>query len=87
MGGPAPPVAEGVAVAKRVAPKPAAQKKVTAKPKPEEIIEISPDKEVQKEKPVNKKKEGGANSKKKSHTLTSVLTARSKVEGEKRICV
>ncbi|KAJ1405257.1 Cyclin-like [Sesbania bispinosa] len=57
-----PPVVEGVAVAKRVAPKPG-QKKVTTKPKPEEVIEISPD---------------DANSKKKSHTYSSVLTARSK---------
>ncbi|TKY62848.1 G2/mitotic-specific cyclin S13-6 [Spatholobus suberectus] len=58
----APPVANAVAV--------------TVKLKPEEVIEIedSPDKEVQKD----KKKEGEANSKKKSHSLTSVLTARSK---------
>ncbi|KAI4348577.1 hypothetical protein L6164_009286 [Bauhinia variegata] len=74
----APPVQDGAAaVAKRpVAPK-AAEKKVTVKPKPEEVIEISSDKEVKPEKCVNKKKEEG-NSKKKSHTLTSVLTARSK---------
>lgn len=70
-----PPVANAVAVAKKVAPKPA-QKKVTAKPKPEEVfdVESSPDKEKQKD----KKKEGDANNKKKQHTLTSVLTARSK---------
>ncbi|KAL2320619.1 hypothetical protein Fmac_029588 [Flemingia macrophylla] len=70
----APPVANAVAVAKRVASKPV-QKKVTVKPKPEEVIDIesSPDKNVQKD-----KKKGDANSKKK-HTLTSVLTARSKV--------
>ncbi|KAK7336418.1 hypothetical protein VNO77_16959 [Canavalia gladiata] len=76
VGGP-PPVAEGIAVAKRAAPKPG-QKKVPVKPKPkpEEVIDIeaSPEKEVQN----NKKKEGDANSKKKSHNLTSVLTARSK---------
>ncbi|KAI4300917.1 hypothetical protein L6164_034243 [Bauhinia variegata] len=73
------PVLDGVAAAKRpVAPK-AAEKKVIAKPKPEEVvIEISPDKkDVKKEKCANKKKEEG-NSRKKSHTLTSVLTARSK---------
>lgn len=83
-----PPVADGaaaVAAAKRVAPKPVGQKKVTAKPKPEQVvIEISPDKkEAQKDKHVvvHKKKEGGdAHSKKKpQHTLSSVLTARSKV--------
>lgn len=71
-----PPVANAVAVAKKVAPKPA-QKKVTAKPKPEEVFDVerSPDKEKQKD----KKKEGDASNKKKLHTLTSVLTARSKV--------
>jgi len=62
VAGPAP-----VAAAKRV-PKPA-QKKVTVKPKPEEVIDIedSPDKEVQKDK-------------KNSQAFTSVLTARSKVD-------
>ncbi|CAJ1916091.1 unnamed protein product [Sphenostylis stenocarpa] len=69
VAGPAP-----VAVAKRV-PKPA-QKRVTVKPKPEEVIDIedSPVKEVQQD----KKKEGNAKSKKKSQAYTSVLTARSK---------
>ncbi|XP_028789702.1 G2/mitotic-specific cyclin S13-7 [Neltuma alba] len=71
------PVVDGVVAAKRVAPKPA-QKKVTVKPKPEEVIDISSEEEVEKEKSPNKKKEGDANSKKKSRTLTSVLTARSK---------
>ncbi|KAL1338356.1 hypothetical protein HN51_033011 [Arachis hypogaea] len=79
VGGPAP---HGVAVAtKRVAPKPAANKNVTTKPKPAvvEVIDISSEKETPKDKPVNKnKKEADGNSKKKSHTLTSVLTARSK---------
>ncbi|KAE9599744.1 hypothetical protein Lal_00045794 [Lupinus albus] len=75
VGGSKPNVGEGV-VAKRVAPKPA-EKKVAAKPKPQEAIEISPDEEVQKNKSVAKKKEGGEN-KKKPHTLSSVLTARSK---------
>ncbi|CAJ2671728.1 unnamed protein product [Trifolium pratense] len=72
---------DGVAaVAKRVAPKPAVQKKVTAKPKPvqKEVIEISDEKDSE-DKAVHKKKEADLNSKKKpSHTLTSVLTARSK---------
>ncbi|XP_019458931.1 PREDICTED: G2/mitotic-specific cyclin S13-7-like isoform X2 [Lupinus angustifolius] len=75
VGGPKPNVAEG-AVAKRVAPKPA-EKKVVAKPKPQDVVEISPDEEVQKNKSVAKKKEGGDN-KKKPQTLSSVLTARSK---------
>ncbi|KAK7281146.1 hypothetical protein RIF29_08871 [Crotalaria pallida] len=71
------PKPDGVVVAaKRVAPKPAV-KKITAKPKPPEVIEISPEEEVKKDKSVNKKKEGG-DAKKKSQTLTSVLTARSK---------
>ncbi|CAJ2642527.1 unnamed protein product [Trifolium pratense] len=72
---------DGVAaVAKRVAPKPAVQKKVTAKPKAvqKEVIEISDEKDSE-DKAVHKKKEADINSKKKpSHTLTSVLTARSK---------
>ncbi|KAI9082050.1 hypothetical protein K1719_035975 [Acacia pycnantha] len=72
------PVIDGVVAAKRVAPK-AALRKVTVKPKPEEVIDISSDEEkVKKDKSANKKKEGDANSKKKSRTLTSVLTARSK---------
>ncbi|OIV92541.1 hypothetical protein TanjilG_02304 [Lupinus angustifolius] len=75
--GPKPQVADEVVAKRRVAPKPA-EKKVTAKPKPVEVIEISPDKEVQNDKFVNKNKEGDALSKKKSQTLTSVLTARSK---------
>ncbi|KAK7274731.1 hypothetical protein RIF29_15828 [Crotalaria pallida] len=71
------PKPDGVVVAaKRVAPKPA-EKKITAKPKPPEVIEISPEEEIKKDKSVNKKKEGG-DAKKKSQTLTSVLTARSK---------
>ncbi|XAR69534.1 hypothetical protein NMG60_11001161 [Bertholletia excelsa] len=70
--------AKGTAVAKGVAQP---QKKVnTVKPKaqPEEVIEISPDTEEAKEereKNKNKKKEG---SRRKTQTLTSVLTARSK---------
>lgn len=77
-GPPAPVAAPGVAVAKREAPKPV-PKRVTAKPKPVvEVIEISPDEQIKKEKSVSKKKEADPNSKKK--TLTSVLTARSKVD-------
>ncbi|XP_073222884.1 G2/mitotic-specific cyclin S13-7-like isoform X4 [Cicer arietinum] len=75
---PAPPVLDGVAVARRVATKPA-QKKVTAKPKPVEVIDISSEESANEEdKSVHKKKEVDVNSKKKSRTLTSVLTARSK---------
>ncbi|KAE9586338.1 hypothetical protein Lalb_Chr24g0400761 [Lupinus albus] len=73
-----PNVADGVD-AKRVAPKPV-EKKVTAKPKPQEVIEINPVKEAQKNKSVNKKKKEGGENKKKSQTFTSVLTSRSKVD-------
>lgn len=86
----APAVLDGAAVPKRAAapPKPA-QKKPTAKPKTEQVIEISPDTEeaveVKQKKdkvPVNNNKkkvtEREGSSKKKSHTLTSALTARSK---------
>lgn len=83
--GPVPPHAavKGVPVAKRiaVAPKPV-QKKVTAKPKPVEVVDIpsSEEENSSKEKSVHSKKEGDVNSRKKSsRTLTSVLTARSKV--------
>ncbi|KAI3993962.1 hypothetical protein MKX01_002975 [Papaver californicum] len=64
------------AVAKRVVSKGVAvQKKVTVKAKPEMVIEISPDtEETRKEKP----KSHHRSSKKKVHSLTSVLTARSK---------
>lgn len=75
VAGPAP-----IAVAKRV-PKPG-QKKVTVKPKPEEVIDIedSSDKDVLKD----KKKEGDRKSKKNSQAFTSVLTARSKVDKDNR---
>lgn len=80
--GPAPPVvADGVAaVARRVvaAPKPV-QKKVTAKPKPVEVIEVSSEEKDNEEKSVHKKKEEVHSKKKPSRTLSSVLTARSKV--------
>ncbi|KAJ4838576.1 G2/mitotic-specific cyclin S13-6 [Turnera subulata] len=78
----------GAVVGRRAAvPKAAAQKKVAVKvvkPKPKEVIEISPDtvekeevKAKKQEKVANKKKEGDGSSK-KGQTLTSVLTARSK---------
>jgi cyclin B len=68
---------DGVAAeARKVAVRKPAQKKVTVKPKPEEVTEINPDTE---EKPGNKKKEGEGSTKKNKPTLSSVLTARSKV--------
>ncbi|XP_052173434.1 G2/mitotic-specific cyclin S13-7-like isoform X2 [Diospyros lotus] len=67
---------KGVAVTKAV------QRKVAVKPKPETVIEISPDAEedAKKEKRANKKRpeQGGASDRKKAQSLTSVLTARSK---------
>ncbi|KAI9380099.1 hypothetical protein POPTR_016G033000v4 [Populus trichocarpa] len=67
---------DGVAAeARKVAVRKPAQKKVTVKPKPEEVTEINPDTE---EKPGNKKKEGEGSTKKNKPTLSSVLTARSK---------
>ncbi|MCL7037779.1 hypothetical protein MKW94_007406 [Papaver nudicaule] len=62
------------AQAKRAGVPKAVQKKVTVKPIPE-VIDISPDtEEIKKEKP----KSHHRSSKKKVHTLTSVLSARSK---------
>ncbi|KAI3446556.1 hypothetical protein Pfo_003221 [Paulownia fortunei] len=63
-----------------VARKPIQKKAASSKPKPEEIIEISPDSDevAEKEKPLNKEKAGEKSSKKKAPTLTSTLTARSK---------
>ncbi|KAJ7976564.1 Cyclin [Quillaja saponaria] len=77
----APPVLDKVVAGRRAGATKAVQKKVTVKPKPVEVIEISPDTEVEVAKqvrPVIKKKDGEAKSKKKSNTLTSVLSARSK---------
>jgi hypothetical protein len=80
----APLLLDGVAAGKRAgAPKPP-QKKVNVKPKPEELIDISPDIEeadakAKQENPVNKKKDGEGSSRKKAPAFTSVLTARSKV--------
>ncbi|CAJ1916022.1 unnamed protein product [Sphenostylis stenocarpa] len=70
MAGRPPTVSDRIAVAKRVAAKPG-QKKVTVKPKPEEVIIIEANQ-------MNKKKENDGNFKKKPHPFTSVLTARSK---------
>uniref|UniRef100_A0A5B6Z6J4 Uncharacterized protein n=1 Tax=Davidia involucrata TaxID=16924 RepID=A0A5B6Z6J4_DAVIN len=74
-------VTEAIAGKRNEAPK-AAQKKVTVKPKPETVIEISPEteeEEVKKERPANCKKASVVgSSRKKTQTLTSVLTARSK---------
>ncbi|XP_028761439.1 G2/mitotic-specific cyclin S13-7 [Neltuma alba] len=75
VGGPPPPVLD--VVANRAAPKPA-QKIVSVKPRNEDVVEIRSEEEIRKEKAANKKKEGDEKSKKKPHTLTSVLTARSK---------
>lgn len=67
------------------APKPP-QKKATVKPKPVEVINISPDtqeddaKPKQENNPTIKKKDGEARSGKKAHAFSSVLTARSKVK-------
>ncbi|XP_020518487.1 cyclin-B1-1-like [Amborella trichopoda] len=63
-------------VQKPVVPPPA-KPKVTVKPKPENIIEVSSDTEQKKtqEKTANRRA-----SRKKVHTLTQVLTARSKVD-------
>ncbi|XP_074373308.1 G2/mitotic-specific cyclin S13-7-like isoform X2 [Apium graveolens] len=61
-------------------PKPAHQKKVAVKPKPEAVIVISSSEteQVKREKPNRKKAIEASSSKKKGQTLTSTLTARSK---------
>ncbi|KAK1365973.1 Cyclin N-terminal domain-containing protein [Heracleum sosnowskyi] len=61
----------------------AAEKKVTVKPKPEDIIVISPDtEEVDRvNKHLNRKKANEGSSKKKGQTFSSTLTARSKAAG------
>lgn len=80
----APLLLDGVAAGKRAgAPKPP-QKKVIVKPKPEEVVEISPDTQendakAKQENPDNKKRDGEVTAKKKAAAFTSVLTARSKV--------
>lgn len=78
---------DGIGVGKKALPAKPVQKKVTVKPKaqaqaqqpqPQEVIELSPDTEKEKVAANKKKKEGEVSAKKKSQTLTSVLTARSK---------
>ncbi|GAB4851783.1 G2/mitotic-specific cyclin-2 [Ancistrocladus abbreviatus] len=60
-------------------PKQPAQKKVVTKPRPKEVIEISPDtEEGLKQKPEDLKKSSGKSGRKKVPTMTSLLTARSK---------
>ncbi|GER51921.1 cyclin [Striga asiatica] len=68
--------ANGVLPEKGAVARKPARKKATVKPKPEEIIEISPDTERVTE--PNKEKPIGKSSKKKAPTLTSTLSARSK---------
>ena len=78
-GGPA-VLDELVPVRRAEAPKPVQKKLVIVKPKPKEVIEISPETEeglIEKAKPEKKKE--GASKKKTAPTLSSVLTARSKV--------
>lgn len=72
---------DGVEANKKPVARKPVQKKVTIKPKPEEIIEISPDSDVvEKEKPIITKENGvEKSSKKRAPTLTSTLSARSKV--------
>lgn len=70
---------DGALPEKRAAARKPAQKKAAIKPKPEEIIEISPDttEVAEKEKPLHTGEKSSA--RKKAPTLTSTLTARSKV--------
>lgn len=76
VNGDAPIVAKGALAVKAAAKKPA-HKKVAVKPKPD-VIEISPGTEEQVKENKQKKKAGDDSSLKKA-TLTSTLTARSKV--------
>lgn len=75
---------------KRADPAKAAQKKApAAKAKPKDVIEISPDtdekdctkakKDSKQEDAVKKRKDGAGSSRRENRSLTSVLTARSKV--------
>lgn len=74
--------AQGVAGKAVAVPKPPAKRAVAAKPKPVEVIEISPDsEEVKHEKPeklVPQNERSAARKKKKVPTMTALLTARSK---------
>lgn len=84
---------DGIGVGKKAVPAKPVQKKVTVKPKEpkaqvqaqaqtqaqaQEVIDVSPDTEKEKLAAKKNKKEGQVSAKKKSQTLTSVLTARSK---------
>nr|P34800.1 RecName: Full=G2/mitotic-specific cyclin-1 [Antirrhinum majus]CAA53728.1 mitotic-like cyclin [Antirrhinum majus] len=74
-------VVDGVLPDRRVAAArvPAQKKAAVVKPRPEEIIVISPDSVAEKkEKPIEKEKAAEKSAKKKAPTLTSTLTARSK---------
>lgn len=71
-------VVDGVQANKKAVTRKPVQKKVAIKPKPEEIIEISPDSVVV-EKPISKENGVEKSSKKRAPTLTSTLSARSKV--------
>ncbi|KAL9425107.1 hypothetical protein AB3S75_032107 [Citrus x aurantiifolia] len=69
---------DGIGVGKKALPAKPVQKKPQPQPRPQEVIELSPDTEKEKVAANKKKKEGEVSAKKKSQTLTSVLTARSK---------
>lgn len=73
-------VTDGAAAGKAAEAAKAAQKKAAVKPKPETVIEMSPDtEEVKQEKPMNSKKTGQRSSRKKEKTMTSILTSTSTV--------
>ncbi|KAF9595011.1 hypothetical protein IFM89_036029 [Coptis chinensis] len=72
-------VVDGPIVGKEVAAvRKVALKNVTVRPKPEKVIEISPDTEEEKSE-IRRQSIEAPSKKKRVHTLTSVLTARSKV--------
>ncbi|KAH9738828.1 cyclin-B1-2 [Citrus sinensis] len=74
------PITRTKPVQKKVTVKPKAQaQQPQPQPRPQEVIELSPDTEKEKVAANKKKKEGEVSAKKKSQTLTSVLTARSKI--------
>lgn len=86
----APALVGGDKPVKRAEPVKAAQKKAPAgKAKPKEVIEISPDTDEEvleknennskQEEAMKKRKDGEGSSRRKNRSLTSVLTARSKV--------
>lgn len=80
-----PIVLDGPRPAKKAAPpRNPVQKKPVVKPKPEEVVVISPDTEEVVEKKLKEK--AGEKSRKKAPTLTSTLTARSKVGTTSSFC-